>query len=232
MVLFTGTPCQIGGLLSYLRKDYDNLITQDLICHGVSSPIVWQRYIEYRVKKAKAIRPLEISFRAKHNGWKRFEMFFIFDNANKYRKYHHEDYMMQAFLQDMCLRESCYKCSFRKYNRQSDFTLADFWGIENIEKGFNDDKGVSLVIIHSEKGRKLFEQIADSGDTVAVDLDTALSQNKSMVCSPIRPENRDDFMSAVSTTEFDILVKSYCKQENFKMLRKIKRKILSVIEKI
>ena len=124
-VLFTGTPCQIEGLLSYLNKDYENLITQDIICHGVPSPKVWNKYLEYREKEDGEI-PLEINFRSKENGWKNYNLKFRY-NGHEYKNNQNTDKYMQAFLKNVSLRESCYNCSFKKINRLSDITLADFW---------------------------------------------------------------------------------------------------------
>ena len=117
-VLFTGTPCQIGGLYSYLRKPYDSLFTQDIICHGVPSPMVWEKYVEEREKKAVSTTQ-RMFFRHKKYGWKTYSVLFEFSNNTEYVKKYHEDLFMKAFLNDLCLRPSCYYCSFKSLN--SDF---------------------------------------------------------------------------------------------------------------
>ena len=113
-VLFTGTPCQIEGLRSYLQKDYKKLYTQDIICHGVPSPKVWEKYMEYRKNKDKEI-PQKIYFRNKDNGWKRYNVKFKYKQG-EYKNRQSKDVYMQAFLRDISLRDSCYHCNFKKKN--------------------------------------------------------------------------------------------------------------------
>ena len=154
-VMYTGTPCQIEGLKSYLGKEYENLFTQDIICHGVPSPKVHERYLKYLRDKYKTKNIKNIIHRTKINGWKNWCVNIKFDNS-EYIKAHEQDPYMQAFLRNTSLRESCYNCQFKKKHRISYITLADFWGIENIAPEMDDNKGTSLVIINSEKGKQIF----------------------------------------------------------------------------
>lgn len=110
-VLFSGTPCQIYGLKSYLGKDYENLITMDFVCHGVPSPMVWRRYIEER-SNSREIK--KINFRDKTDGWRRFSLCIQYSDGNEYRKNQHEDIFMKGFLQNIFLRPSCYECRFKR----------------------------------------------------------------------------------------------------------------------
>ena len=110
-VLFTGTPCQINGLLNYLGKDYNNLFTQDIICHGVPSPKLWEKYLDYRKAKDSNI-PKEINFRNKKNGWNLFSTMFKYEKKS-YCKDHQSDLYMKCFLENICLRDSCYQCFFK-----------------------------------------------------------------------------------------------------------------------
>jgi len=224
-VLFTGTPCQIEGLKLYLQKDYDNLYTQDIICHGVPSPIVWKKYKEYRKKKDRE-EPLDISFRNKDNGWSHFNTLFQYKNK-QYKKTQYEDLFMNVFLQNISLRDSCYACSFKKYNRNSDITLADFWGINNIIPKMNDDKGTSLVVINSEKGKKIFEEISKNIEYKEIDLDNAIKYNSAMIKSVPENSNREKFFNDLEYDEFDVVAKRYIKKPSLvrKVLGKIKRMI-------
>ncbi|MBR2023694.1 MAG: Coenzyme F420 hydrogenase/dehydrogenase, beta subunit C-terminal domain [Clostridia bacterium] len=149
-VLFTGTPCQIGGLYAYLRRDYDTLLTQDIICHGVPSPLVWQKYLDEKRKENKTISA--VSFRDKEKGWKQFSMAITFANGIRYSKTLGVDSMMRVFLSDWCLRPSCHDCAYKTKNRHSDITLADYWGIEKVHLEMFDDKGTSLLLVHTPKG--------------------------------------------------------------------------------
>ena len=116
-VLFSGTPCQIAGLKSYLGKDYDNLMCIDIICHGVPSPNVWRRYKEALEERSQG-KTLRIAFRSKVCGWKLFSLSFSFDNDKEYSKRLTEDIYLKGFLQNLYLRPSCYNCHFKTINRQ------------------------------------------------------------------------------------------------------------------
>lgn len=159
-VLFTGTPCEIGGLKSYLGKDYNNLFCMDNICHGVPSPKVWDKYIFFRESRAGS--PAQrIAFRLKNEGWKRFSVSFLFKNNTEYRGNLRKDLYMRAFLKDVCLRPSCYACRFKTLHRESDITLADFWGIQNLLPEMDDNKGTSLIFVNNAKGESMLGKIKD-----------------------------------------------------------------------
>lgn len=230
LVLFTGTPCQIEGLRSYLMKEYGNLYTQDIICHGVPSPKVWDQYKKYR-KKIDNEQPKNINFRNKDNGWSLFNLKFEY-NDKSYSKNQKEDLYMKAFLNNLSLRDSCYECSFKKYNRISDITLADFWGINNIDKQLNDNKGVSLVIINSEKGESLLKAIKEKTIIEKVDLDEAIKYNKSFVQSAEKNKNRDRFFEELEYKTFDELIEKNIQKNNIykrsvNKLKNILRKLIN-----
>lgn len=222
-VLFTGTPCQVEGLKSFLRKNYDKLYTQDIICHGVPSPKVWEKYKEYRKEIDKG-NLQEISFRNKDNGWKEYNVNFEYDN-NKYINNHNKDLYIKAFLQDIALRDSCYNCLFKKKNRISDITLADFWGIENVLPEMDDNKGTSLVIVNSNKGKELIEKIKNKIIYQEVNFEEAIKCNPSMTKSVGMNKNRDKFFDNIDNMKFDKLVKKYTSHNNIikRALGKIKR---------
>lgn len=149
-VLFVGTPCQIGGLKAYLRKEYDNLLVVDFICHGVPSPKVWREYI---VGVGMKDEIQDINFRDKHNGWKNFELSMTIGTTKMYGTQRGDSYM-KGFLNNIYLRRSCYNCQFKNIHRISDLTIADFWGIENICPEIDDDRGLSAIFVHTNKGQK------------------------------------------------------------------------------
>lgn len=209
-VLFTGTPCQIGGLKSFLRKKYDHLIAVDIICHGVPSPMAWERYITLREKEAGASAK-QIFFRHKKCGWKKYALFLEFSNRTEYAGCRHDDPFLRAFRRDLCLRPSCYQCSFRKVNRVSDITLADFWGIEKVCPEMDDDQGTSLVILHSDKGEEIFRSLRLKMNCREVPFEAAIAGNTAMIRSGKKPEQRDSFMRRVQTENFDQLAAAYTK---------------------
>lgn len=228
-VLFTGTPCQIEGLKKYLNKEYEKLYTQDIICHGVPPHKVWERYLEYR-KKQSGQNPENISFRNKDYGWKKFSMKFEYKDGQNYINNLDQDPYMQAFLRNTSLIESCYNCQFKKKNRTSDITLADFWGIENIAPEMDDDKGTSLVIINSEKGRQIFEQIKDKIIYKEVDFEKAIQYNPSMIKSVKLDPNREKFFENLDQMPFDELVKKYTYKPT--MFRRILWKVKQIVREL
>lgn len=229
LVLFTGTPCQVNGFISYLRgKTYNNLYTQDIICHGVPSPKVWKKYLKYR-EELDGSRPMQINFRQKDEGWNSFALLLQYNN-NAYKTNHHDDLFMQAFLRNACLRDSCYSCSFKSKNRQTDITLADFWGVENVVPEFNDNKGTSLVIVNTKKGKDLFENIKDSMIYQESDFEESLKYNPSMYKSVAKPKNKDYFFENLNKLDFDELVGKYTiKPKNTTLIRKTLSKIKRII---
>ena len=234
LVYFSGTPCQVNGFISYLNgKQYDNLYTQDIICHGVPSPKVWKKYLNYR-EKLDGQTPMRINFRQKDDGWNLYALLLQYNN-NAYKTNHRHDLFMQAFLRNACLRDSCYSCSFKSKNRQTDITLADFWGVENILPEFNDNKGTSLVIVNTKKGQELFDDIKDQMIYQESDFEESIKNNPSMHMSVNKPENSDEFFNNLDSLEFDELVEN-CTVKPKKasiiriMLSKVKRFILKLFK--
>lgn len=225
-VLFTGTPCQIEGLLKYLQKDYEKLYTQDIICHGVPSPKVWQKYLEYRYKKDKN-KPKRIYFRNKDDGWTLFNMKFCYDKFY-YKQNQKRDLFMQAFLKNTILRDSCYNCRFKKMNRLSDITLADFWGIKNVIPEMYDNKGTSLVIINSIKGNNLFSEIKNNMKIKEVSVDEGIKFNSAMISSVKKDVKREEFFQNLETMSFDKLVKKYTTKSS--IIKRVTNKILRILK--
>lgn len=210
LVLFTGTPCQVEGLKQYLNKDYSNLFLQDLICHGVPSKKVWKKYIEYIEKENKG-KIKNISFRDKRNkGWNKYELLFEFENSREFIE-HSKDIFMKVFLSDIALRDSCYNCKFKKKHRESDITLADFWGIENIIPEMNDEKGTSLIIVHTAKGKDLLDKIKEKIRLERVDFIKAISDNPSMTMSASPNKQKDEFLKKLDKISIEELVDLYIK---------------------
>lgn len=209
-VLYTGTPCQIEGLKSFLGKDYEKLICVDFICHGVPSPLVWKLYANAMEKKKKS-KLNGVSFRNKDAGWNLLFMKMVMKmtNGRIYKKAYLGDAYIKAFQSNICLRPSCYGCNYKKINRKSDITLADFWGINGIAPEMDDGKGTSLVIIHSEKGKNIWLILESEVKTKEVDFLSAIASNTSMIESAKEHPNRNDFMKLVSEENFDKIVLKY-----------------------
>lgn len=205
-VLFTGTPCQIGGLRAYLGEDYDGLVCQDVICHGVPSPEVWQAYLAFREVNAGA--PLEsMTFRDKREGWENYAVTFCFQNGQVYSCGFRDDPYMRAFLENLSLRPSCGQCAFKGIERQGDLTLADFWGVQDCIPELTDGKGTSLVIVNTEKGKTLFEKIKPELIFIPADFKKAVSYNISAVESSQLHPKQKKFFNRLNRMPFDRLVK-------------------------
>lgn len=220
-VLFAGTPCQTYGLITYLQKDYDNLYLQDIICHGVPSPMLWDKYKEYR-KLKDGKEPKSIEFRNKDEGWKDFNLKFSYENG-EYKGNQNTDIYLQTFLRNYILRETCYNCKFKGNNRAADVTLADFWGIDNICPEMNDNKGVSIVIINTNKGKEIFDYISENMIYKQVELEEALKYNLCYYKSVQKPSNREKIIDNINKIPINKLYKKYV--NNRSILKRIWRKL-------
>lgn len=160
IVLYTGTACQIAGLKAYLKKTYENLYTLDVLCHGVPSPKLWKKYVAEQ-EKTHGGTVRQTFFRHKEYGWKMYAVSLEFSNETAYRKKHPEDIFMRLFLANICLRPSCHACKFKGLLRPSDITLGDCWGIEKTMPEMDDDRGTSVVLIHSQKGKALLDSVGE-----------------------------------------------------------------------
>ena len=189
-VLFSGTPCQIEGLHAFLGYQDKNLILVDLICHGVPSPLVWREYLKLRRFGGNADIK-KINFRSKNITWEKFFLEIIYQNLNKYSVSLDNDLYLRGFLQNLYLRPSCYNCHFKKKHHVSDFTIADFWGVDKILPKMNDHKGTSLVLLHTQKAEQIFEEI--EGEKEKVIFESAIKMNGAMLYSPKKNLKRDAF---------------------------------------
>ncbi len=159
-VLFTGTPCQIAGLNAFLKKKYNNLITADLICHGVPGAAFFKGYIEYLEVKLKG-EVIDFKFRDKSKGWGYTGKVLYRKNGLIKEKSISQftSYYYNYFLKGDIFRDSCYKCKYAGSSRQGDFSMGDYWGIENIHPEVDKNNGVSALIVNSKKGISLIEAL-------------------------------------------------------------------------
>ena len=160
-VLYSGTGCQIAGLKAYLKQSYPNLLTVDILCHGVPSPLLWKHYL-LELEHTHGAKAQQITFRKKDPGWKRFSLSLLFSNNQVYMHTLKEDPYMQMFLKNICLRPSCYDCKFKTIHSQADITLGDCWGIEKYMPEIDDDKGISVIFVHTRDGSGAVSRITSS----------------------------------------------------------------------
>lgn len=207
LVLFSGTPCQIKGLSFYLNKNYDNLISVDIICHGVPSPGLWEKYIS-SMEKSGHINVSKVIFRYKISDWKELGVHKIDSETCFTCKLKHTDPFIQMFLKNYSLRPSCYACNVKK-NKVSDITLGDFWGVEKICPEINDGKGVSLVLVRSSRGKELINEVHNRLLLKQVSYEAAIKYNSAEYSSVKIPTKRADFFRDMNILEFKKLSMKY-----------------------
>lgn len=183
-VLFSGTPCQVGGLKAFLRKDYDNLIAVDFVCHSVPSPMAWREYVKYRAEQDNNGKmPDTINLRSKQSGWTNYQYsnLFAYTDGHTHVARSGESLYMKLFVGGYINRESCAHCHFKGYHRVSDLTIGDFWGIWDIAPEMDDNKGTSVLLVQSLRGAMLIEEISDQLILKPVTLEEASQQNQAML---------------------------------------------------
>lgn len=201
-VLFTGTSCQVKGLKNFLDREYDNLICMDILCRGVPSPLVWKKYLDWRREKNGKIT--NVSFRNKADfGWKRHVETLTFEDGRRISSCVFAD----MFRSRTVLRPCCYDCKFKNYIHPADITIGDFWEIDNIAPEFNDNMGVSLIMVNNEKGRKVFDLAKDGLHCIEVDAKSSFKS--SMLESYPEPKRRRRFWKDFYSLKFGRLVMKY-----------------------
>ena len=181
-VLFTGTPCQIAGLYGYLGKDYDNLITADLVCHGVPSEKVFKKYIlEYSEKAGKKVVSMG---RDKTYGWRPSVFSFVYEDGTQTVESVHENKFIKGFNSNLYQRPSCYVCPFAKMERVGDITLGDWFGGEKFKELDSENKGLSMIVINSPKGEKYYDLIKPYMKTSKTNRPKAAAKGRFLYCLP------------------------------------------------
>lgn len=255
-VLFSGTPCQIAGLKKFLRKDYDNLLTVEVVCHGVPSPMVWRDYLDYkRAKHAAGKNTVSsslnespvitgISFRDKTHGWKKYGFKICYaaskaaensvsksaNTANCEITPFNEDLFMKGFLKNIYLRPSCYHCATRQGKSGADISIADYWGINKIHSEFDDNKGVGLILIYTRKGEKVYEDLYPCTTNCVSTYAKAVKYNSCLENSVKGPHLRNDFWSLYKIRKIAAIQVASDKLQAPLIIR-ILRKIKTIITK-
>lgn len=202
-VLFTGTPCQVAGLKQFLNKEYVNLYLLDILCHGVPSPAVWKQYIRWQEKKTGS-RVKKVEFRNKKDfGWRAHLETMWFANGRKVTS----RVFTTLFYKHCILRPCCYACPYKTVNRVGDISIADYWGIEKAAPEFDDNKGVSLVLVNSDKGCQLFEVVKKDIRWIQTRLED--SMQNALRESYAEPIERQQFWNDYFNMEFDRIAHKY-----------------------
>lgn len=225
-VLYSGMACQVEGLKSFLRKDYDNLYTIDLICMGIPSYVVWQKYLAafFGDEKIKSI-----NFKEKSIGWDTFTFRVDTDKRIFKERGMHNLYLRSMFL-SWNMRPSCFQCPFKKAKRISDFTLADAWGVYHRTPDINDNKGLSSVIVHSNKGLELWNILKDKIDSVQVSIDDIAAGNSNLITNKPQTGDRRRFYEILLSNPRTAFV-DLCSIKKPSLMHRIMSKMKSTLKK-
>ena len=227
-VLYSGTPCQISGLKHFLRKEYDNLLAVDFVCHGVPSPKVWRRYLSDLTSKEFV---QQISMRAKNSGWKNFSFKVDYDadkSVLSFSSLATDNAYMKAFLSDLILRPSCHSCVAKECSSKADVTIADYWGIWEVEPAFFDNKGTSVVLIHNQNLRDLFENL--NLKYIKSAYEDVVKYNSALVRSSKPHQYRKLFWEEFEETKnFSRLVSKHTSPRGLQTVKYVIKKILKLV---
>ncbi len=219
-VLFTGTPCQVAAVANLFdQSKYNNLVLCDFICHGVPSPKLWTSYLNWCEKKYKG-KVINASFRDKNKfGWSSH-----IENVNINGKDIWSMRYKNLFYSNECLRNSCYSCPYTRIERVSDFTIGDYWGIEDIDPEFNDEKGISIVFIRTEKAKNLFDKFKEK--SYYINTSNCKPPHYNLYNPTERPITRDSFWKDFNSKGFEYVSKKY---GGYDLLRRIKIRMVKKI---
>lgn len=233
-VLVCGTPCQMAALRAFLKKDYDNLIIVDFICRGINSPKVWLKYIK-SFEERYGSPVVYAKAKSKEYGWRNLtQKVILADGRHMYETRHQSNFTKGYIITGAYCRPSCYECKFKGFPRMSDITLADFWGIEKVDRTMEKDLGTSLVMVNSKKGESFFEKAKSRAKTIHVPLQSALAGNPALV-KPLKPSqvDRTKFFEDLDKMTFTDLAAKYinktCKSPS--LFRKVIKGVRMLVRK-
>ena len=211
-VLVCGSPCQMAALRAFLRKDYSNLIIADYICRGINSPKVWRKYLD-SFEERYGHKVIYCKAKSKEYGWRNLTQKVILSNGKAYYETKDQCNFTKGYLQTgVYCRPSCYDCKFKGYPRISDITLADFWGIENIDRSMEKDLGTSLVMVNSQKGKDYFEKVKQRINYIQVPFKSIEAGNRSLNLSVDSPKvDRKQFFEDLDKMSFIQIADKYIK---------------------
>ena len=224
-VLFSGTPCQIAALKSFLAKEYDNLLTMDLVCHGVGSNKMFKEDIAFLSNRKKS-EIESVSFRSKRKGWGVGGDLFL---KNKIKDYSPADSPYYYYYLDSSIfRDSCYHCPFATERRIGDITIGDFWRVETLFRdcGFDIDKGVSCLIINTKKGKELIDRIGEAFILKETDYQEIVKRNGNLRTATPIPKKRPQLFHIYSIEGYDGLARHYYQSA---IIARVRYKVKSMI---
>lgn len=206
LVLYSGTSCQIEGLKSYLKKEYDNLFTVDVVCRAVPSPKMWKKYISWKMEEYDS--PKKVFFREKYYGYK-YSNLSIYGKNSEYHSGVESDPYLRAFFSNICDRPSCYSCKFKTQYRKSDLTIWDCFNVEKFNKKLDDDKGTTRILVHTDKGADIINQISKNNICEQINVEDALSDFNGIFSTVKFNNKKQQFVNDMNVLEGEELFKKY-----------------------
>lgn len=230
IVYFVGTGCQVAGLRSFLLKKYDNLITSDLVCHGVPPQKLFDEHIRYLEKKYNG-KVVEYAFRDNLK-WGGCEIVDIKKHNSNTKRFRLPSYdlspYLYSFMNAMTCRDSCYECAFAKIPRCGDITLADFWGAKDYYPQIDASRGISLVLLNSTLGTKWFDKIRDQIFCIESTIEIAAAQNKNLVQHTNKPDIRNHIFSDIQKYGYECIAHTVFKAKGY-VIKKLTYKLIESI---
>lgn len=223
LVLYSGTACQIEGIKKYLEKDYENLITVDVICRSVPSPLLWKKYIEEKNKKNDIKR---VYFREKLYGYKYSNLCLHDKDKIVYNNGIDTDQYLRAFFSNIASRPSCYNCKFKEQVHKADFTIWDCFNVYNYDKTFDDDIGTTRVLVNTQKALNIFEILSKKHKTKEIEQEKLVNNFYQMFNSIKYNSNRDDFFEELNKVNCEEVLNKYFPNKLKNKMEKSLRKIL------
>lgn len=224
-VLFSGCPCQVAGLHTFLGKEYPNLLLVELICHGIPSDHMLQTYIHMQEKKYGA-RLTRMEFRNKKKGWHNSSVRMEFEDHRIYSIPYTADAYTIGFLRNITLKSSCYNCHFRNFTTGNDIILGDFWGAE-VELPEDDNKGISAILVNSGKGMDTLDRCNLA--LTQTDVETVIKYNRNLLCSAAPSPQRSSFYASADTNGFEEAIRRYLEESTIQKLKRQSRYALRCI---
>ena len=208
-VLACGTPCQMAALRSFLNKDYENLIIVDFICRGVNSPKVYRKYLD-SLERRYGGKVIYVKAKNKELGWRNLTRKVVFDNGAVYYGVSMVDDFRRGYHTNVYCRPSCYACQYKGFPRMADITIADYWGIEKVDKNLDNNIGTSMILLNSKKGEEYFEKVKDMLEWRDTSFESILPGNVALTKSIGQPKiDRKQFFTDLDKGTFEEVTEKY-----------------------
>ncbi len=226
-VLFSGCPCQVAALHSYLGKAYGKLSCVEVVCHGICGPKLWKEYLSLR-ERLHGRKVKSVAFRSKKNGWHESAVQMKFDNGKEYAEPYYRDAFAGSMVKNITLKDRCYDCQYKGFASGSDMTLGDFWGANVEVPELDDDLGLSAVVTHTDLAEAWLRALPLH--LQQYDLQTFLKYNTGMVESaPVSPTREGFYQTAEKKGYAHAIKKHLFESRKSKFKRIVKNRLKNLM---